>query len=653
MSDFENHEFYQELGHVARLVFSEDIAEGLEACQSAAQKYPESGKVVCLLGVAANILGDQGQAAQLLDTAYNLEPNCQEIVNANAVVLARSGKLNDSLFFAKLATALEPDDIFSKLLPEYMSDYAAALQNVEAPMHGIFAMIEFEHGNYVECIHACERQLKTNSADWAAYVLMAQALVKLNAPQRAIGTIQMVIALSKELPVDTYTALGDAYLAIGDKSHAWMAYDQALRMTHGEDNRKNRVHVLSQQSSFGPRFDREFATCYAGYYASVDDEAEKLDLFGGGEDLDGRKIKVGILSDQFYDSAKAPYLELVLREYDRDCYELYGYQQNALKDSTTSRFANMVDGWREIEPIDPDTAAFMMASDGLDILIDTIGVSAQGVPDLIAQKPAPVIINWLSDGHGVTSKAVDFVLCSASQQPIVATMNGGAEALAVDGPALGFDGDALSILLQRASETPSAQNGFVTYGALLSPQHMNAEFIRQCAGVLAQDRESVLVFGVTGLGNTSYRNWIVEQFATFGVTDQIQIAELKSHGFDDLSGYLMGIDVFIAHTSAYNQRVGIAALLSGVPVLTPGGEYLETNILGEILTGMGKADWVVQPHQEMADVMANLLAQPKALEQLHSDLADLTLDSDVCDEDVFIESFEEALQQALQRKKLI
>ncbi len=124
------------------------------------------------------------------------------------------------------------------------------------------------------------------------------------------------------------------------------------------------------------------------------------------------RLKIGYLSADFVDHATLRLLVGVLETHDTSRYDTHLYCYSPKRtDSYTLRLTQSGLPLHNLRELDDRQAAEKIAADGVDILIDLKGYTADARPGITALRPAPIIINWLgypgSMGHPALA---DFII---------------------------------------------------------------------------------------------------------------------------------------------------------------------------------------------------------------------------------------------------
>jgi predicted O-linked N-acetylglucosamine transferase (SPINDLY family) len=153
-------------------------------------------------------------------------------------------------------------------------------------------------------------------------------------------------------------------------------------------------------------------------------EAGQPAAFRTTEDFAGRlreqggRRRIGYLSSDLRDHAIGHLTADLFRRHDRAEFEVFVYDCGiAREDATKQRIRAGVEHWRDIIALDDAAALRLMRADGIDILIDVNGHTRGARPRLLAQRPAPVIVNWLGFPGTMGSPFHHYIIADAAIIP--------------------------------------------------------------------------------------------------------------------------------------------------------------------------------------------------------------------------------------------
>lgn len=144
----------------------------------------------------------------------------------------------------------------------------------------------------------------------------------------------------------------------------------------------------------------------------------KLQSYRSGAE-NGRRIRIGYLSSDFFEHATTMLLVEVLENFDRSRFELFGYcyspdDASGLRRRITRTFDRFVD----IRAISHHEAARTIHADDIDILVDLKGYTLGSRPQILAYRPAPIQVNYLGYPATMGADFIDYILADAVVAPM-------------------------------------------------------------------------------------------------------------------------------------------------------------------------------------------------------------------------------------------
>jgi predicted O-linked N-acetylglucosamine transferase (SPINDLY family) len=107
-------------------------------------------------------------------------------------------------------------------------------------------------------------------------------------------------------------------------------------------------------------------------------------------------LRIGYLSSDLREHAVGYLMTEVFQQHDRSKVEIFAYYCGPDSNDPLHRhFQATVDHWVPISHLDDEAAAKRIADDGIQILIDLNGYTREARLNVVARRPAPIIVNWL------------------------------------------------------------------------------------------------------------------------------------------------------------------------------------------------------------------------------------------------------------------
>ena len=319
---------------------------------------PDHPDALHLLGVIANQAGRHDLAVELIGQA-----------------IKRSGQ-NPS-YFSNLGNALTNQGKLDEAIAAYRR--AIGIKREFADAHSNLGNALQEQGKLDEAIAAYRRAVGINPDFAEAHSNLGNTLADQGKFDEAIAAYRRAIGINPDL------ADAHSNLLFCLNYHENVTADQ----------------LFAEHREWGRRFGRQAPRPTAH---TNDREA-------------GRRLRIGYVSGDFRYHPVGYFLARVLPAHSRNCVEVFCYSNSAIADAMTDRLRGACDHWSSIVGMSDADAASLIRRDGIDILIDLSGHTANNRLLLFALRPAPVQASWLGYFGTTGLAAMDYVLMDAVSAP--------------------------------------------------------------------------------------------------------------------------------------------------------------------------------------------------------------------------------------------
>jgi protein O-GlcNAc transferase len=437
-----------------------DVAvDRLERALAAAQKQALPAQEIWLtLGSAHLARADKVKARDAVERAVALVPE-------SAGVLARLGqlaldagdpRLGERCF--QIVRAIDPSSLHAIQALAFVAlqrrDLALARQIASDGLR--------RHPGDVYLMHVLGNALKASGAANAARKLLAECAVQ--APGDAGVRVSLGAAcLDDNAPVDARLHLECAIALGAQGGEVWDNLGLALRML-GEEAQAQRAFetAVERDPALTPAlanlvYTRQYLcewdgleACEAKLVATLDDPAAdprwspfvalSMPLTSAQQLEVARRwsramlpqpiarrpapprrgrLRVGYLSGNFHEHPTARLMVGLFEEHDRSGFEITGYSYgpndgSALRDRVRTSFEH----WRDVRALNDAEVAQCIRDDGIDILIDRQGHTLGSRLSILAQRPAPVQLHYMSFPGTLGYDGVDGIIADAQVIPL-------------------------------------------------------------------------------------------------------------------------------------------------------------------------------------------------------------------------------------------
>ena len=355
-----------------------------------------------------------------------------------------------------------------------------------------------------------------------------------------------------------------------------------------------------------------------------------------------RRLRVGYVSSDFCGHACAHFILPLLRGHDREGWEVVCYHTVRRQDAVTERMRALADGWRSLADPDDAAAAALVEADGIDILVDLGGHTADSRPLLFARRPAPVQVSWLGYPDTTGMPAMDYRLTDAIADPEGRTDRWHAETLV----RLPHGFLAFQPLADAGSPAPAplSKNGFVTFGSFNNAAKVTPEVAAVWSAILNRVPASRLLLKAAAFADDRTRAHWLERFARHGVPpERVALLPPVAGAARHLRLYDQ-VDVALDPFPYNGTTTSCEALWMGVPVVTLAGTHHVARVGASLLTRCGLEDLVASDAAGYVAAAVGLAEDPARLAALRAGMRARLEASPLTDHRGFTRSVEAAFR---------
>jgi len=332
-------------------------------------------------------------------------PRNHQALSSLGVLLGESGRLNEAIQSLEQASAIEVN-------PTYLTQLGVVYRlagMLDAAAESFGRILEVEPG-FPDARLNLASILMDAGADAHALPLLDEALrlgpdggrlraaasrasFNLGQVDRALMDARRAVELAPG--VASYRRqLGDLLDAHGEKALAIASYRRAVELD-GSDHAAHSALIVAMLSSpdYGANDHYVEARAWAERHAAP--LRGRLPLPSNDKDPE-RRLRIGYVSPDFREHAIQQFLVPLLEHHDQSAVEIFLYSSVDRPDVATDWYRHFAgNNFRDIRQMDDVSAAKLVRSDRIDILVDLALHSSAGRLRIFACRPAPVQISWL------------------------------------------------------------------------------------------------------------------------------------------------------------------------------------------------------------------------------------------------------------------
>jgi len=640
---------------------------------------------------AANLLGlilirkeENEEAVSLFKRAVDLFPNNASFILNYASALAREGQVDESRRAYDRALALHPESsesnaqygLFLAELNEFKSAEPYLRRSVELNPEHSALRVNFGNalkalGELVEAGEQFNRALKIDSENPYAWNSLGECLQlqgeegdALHAflratellPNNAKFQANLGLALSGKGRLGEAAVAFEAALNIEPRNGMFLASYAALKRDAGELPLSlelfNRALVAKPNDSTivskylytlnfsaeisSEDIDREHMIINRCFEAKSDGLPKAGDR--------SKTIRVGFLSGDFRAHSVAYFLLPLLEHLDRDRFAVVCYSQTTHEDSFTERFIAAADLWRPIFGMETSVARELIRADEIDILIDLSGHTAGSRMDVLANKPAPLLLNWLGYPNRVGLETFDGRIVDSITDPE------DSESAVLDEPSFRLDRCFLSYRspyeLPEVVETPAIRRGFITFGSFNNAAKLSEETLQVWKEILEGMSNSKLLLKSWQFGDALTRQRFMAKLCSDGVSEDRIDLRARTQSYEDHMALYGDVDIALDSFPYNGTTTTCEALWMGVPVVVLQGERHAARVGSSLLSAADENDLIVSSIDEYRDSALRLASDLDRLNERRLERRSKVERSELGDTHAFTRAFEGLLEAA-------
>jgi len=355
------------------------------------------------------------------------------------------------------------------------------------------------------------------------------------------------------------------------------------------------------------------------------------------------KLKIGYVSPDFREHSVAYFLAGVLSAHQREYFVVYLYSSVQEPDHVTRQFQDKADVWQDITRLTDQQASELIRRDGIDILVDLAGHTANSRLPLFAYKPAPIQVTWLGYPDTTGLPTMDYRMTDVYADP----------------PGYGdrYYSEKLvrlprSFLCYSPREDcpallppPVLSNQRITFGSFNNLAKLTPQIIILWATVLRAVPHSHLVLKAPSLQDVGVRHDIFAQFAQQDIAaERIELKGRQNNTRGHFAEY-QGIDIALDTFPYHGTTTTCEALWMGVPVVTLKGNSHVSRVGVSLLTNVGLSELIANNETEYIAIAVKLAKDVSGLTELRTTMRARMTSSTLLDNRGFTATLEAAYDQ--------
>lgn len=625
-----------------------DKAEAV--CQAVLVKEPACVEAWFLLGNVHASRKSWVEAVACFREAVGLHPASAVLLNNLGLVLTEAGMFDEALVALDKALVADPDyptALYNKgVLCQRQKRYEAAAVCYEQalsllPTHAgawkNLGAVRLELGDTKGALSAFRSGQKLAPEDPDLLMNISSCHMNLLEYEAALDCMNDLLRLGGGDKADIHARMANLLCYVGRVDQGIEQFEAAIALAENERQRmviaSCRLFILHYSAQQSPeQIAREHRSWGERFFPETNRRFVN-------PPVPGRRLRVGYVSPDFRTHAVVFFIQPVLAAHDTGAFEVFCYANVDKPDEVTRQLREghpVV--WRDISALDDVEAAAMIRADGIDILVDLAGHSANNRLPLFGAKPAPVQVSWIGypDTTGLT--AMDYRITDGKADPPGMTEQLHTEEL---------------IRLPRTflcyrpggdfpveSPLPRLANGHVTFGTFSNFTKVTPGMIATWAKVLNAVPCSRFVTRVRGVSQELIQRSVLDLFACHGVAgERIEVLGFANSVVNHLQDYHR-IDIALDTFPYCGTTTTCESLYMGVPVISLAGRAHVSRVGVSLLETVGISDLIAETEGRYVEAAVALANDLPRLLQLRKSLRQMLLGSPLADNVAFVKALE-------------
>ena len=604
-------EAFDNLGNTLRELGRLDEAEASHRKAIALQ--PDLAEAYSNLGVTLQNLGRLDEAEASYSQALALKPDLSEIHFNLGNALRELGSFDEATASYNQAILLKPD-------------YAEAYSNLG------LAQRELGRSDEATVSYKQAIMLKPNYAE--AHNNLGITLTDLGRFDKAESGFGQAIEFNPDF-AEAHSNLGNTLRELGRLDDAEASYRKAIALK--PDYAAARSNLLFLNSSM--KFDEPCYRKELQGFADIVAERVSAPYSAWPCSKSRTELRVGFVSGDFRQHPVGYFLEGLLVQLQSSSIELYAYPTNNTFGGMTERLKALFHSWTPLSGKSDKDAAKTIHDDGVHILIDLSGHTANNRLPVFGWKPAPIQITWLGYFASTGLPEVDFILGDPFVTPKSEAHHFTEKIWQLPESYLCFPPPSSTSLVGRL---PALQNGSLTFGCFNNLSKMTDEVVSVRAEILRAVPNSKLFLKDKRLDFQSGRDQILSRFAAHGIFSDRLSLEGSSSREEYLECYHR-VDIALSPFPYGGGTTSVEGLWMGVPVITRRGSYFLSHLGESIAYNTNLSDWIANDNEDYIAKAVKYSSDLNTLAELRQGLREKLLETPLYDLPRFAENFENAL----------
>lgn len=354
------------------------------------------------------------------------------------------------------------------------------------------------------------------------------------------------------------------------------------------------------------------------------------------------KIRLGFVSGDIRDHSVNHFLKSLLKNLDRNKYELIAFPTTTYEDVETQRSKVYFDKWITVG--NNLKSAEDIYSCGIDILFDLSGHTANNGLLLFKYKPAPIQVSWLGYFASTGVAEMDYFItsekCVLKEEEKYFTE----KVLKLPETYLSYDFSQCEV--EQESLLAHEKNNCITFGFYQNLSKVTQKDKLLWKNILKEIPTAKLIIKASELSHESIKEGFEESLINMG----IDMNQIQLRGNTSLQEHLEqhnDIDIMLDASGVSGCTTTCQSLYMGVPIIAFKGSSMLTRHAEQFLSILNLNHFIASSEEEFIRIAREYSENLSELKSIKLQLRQKVLNSSIGNGQLFTKQFEEIIDKML------
>lgn len=298
-----------------------------------------------------------------------------------------------------------------------------------------------------------------------------------------------------------------------------------------------------------------------------------------------RRLRIGWLSPRFVEGPVTSFLPGLLGAFDRTRHRHLLIALQPERDEATARLEALADDWIVLAGLDDAALLRRLRALELDVLVDLAGHSTANRLRVVAQRAAPVQVNWLDWFDTTAVPAMDAWFSDPWLTPADSTQRYTERVVRLPSGRFCYAPPV------DAPPPTHSGDGAVVFASFNRLAKLNADVVAAWAAILNRVPGSRLELGARLLDDDATADFTRERFAAHGIEPHRIVAHGQRTYAELLAAY-QAVDIALDPFPFSGCTTTCDALYMGAAVIARSGETFVSRQSASLLDRLGRSEWI-------------------------------------------------------------